>query len=49
MVIQVKRRREWRKDKLMENYGRLMRKIMKGQVDGKRARGRPRKTWSDDF
>ena len=24
-------------------------KIMRGQVEGKRPRGRPRKRWSDDF
>ena len=43
VVIQVKRRREWWKDKVMENHGSLMGKAMRGKVEGKRPRGRPRK------
>ena len=49
VVTQVKRRREWWKDKVMENHGSLMGNVMRGQVEGKRPRGRPRKRWSDDF
>ena len=49
MVTQVMRRREWWKDKVMENHGSLMGKVMRGQVEGKRPRGRPRNRWSDDF
>ena len=46
--MQVKRRKEWWKDKVMENHGSLMGKVMRGQLEGKRLRGRPRKRWSDD-
>ena len=49
VVTQVMRRREWWKDKVTENHGSLMGKVMRGQVEGKRPRGRPRKRWSDDF
>ena len=49
VVTQVMRRREGWKDKVMENHGSLMGKVLRGQVEGKRPRGRPRKRWSDDF
>ena len=53
VVTQVMRRREggreWWKDKVKENHGSLMGKVLRGQVEGKRPRGRPRKRWSDDF
>ena len=49
VVTQLMKRREWWKDKMMENHGSLMEKVLKGQVDGKRPRGRPKKRWSDDF
>ena len=41
VVSQVMKRREWWKDKVMGNHGSLMEKEMRGQVDGKRPRGRP--------
>ena len=49
VVTQVMRRREGWKDKVTENHGSLMGKVLRGQVEGKRPRGRPRKRWSDDF
>ena len=48
VVTQVKRKKEWWKDRVMENHGSLMGKEMRGQVEGKQSRGRPRKRWSDD-
>ena len=36
-------------DKVTENHGSLMGKVLRGQVEGKRPRGRPRKRWSDDL
>ena len=49
VVAQVKRRREGWKDRVIENQGSLIEKVMRGQVEGRRPRGRPRKRWSDDF
>ena len=43
VVTQVTRKREWWKYKVMENYGSLIGKIIRGQVEGKRPRGRQRK------
>ena len=48
MVTQVKRT-EWWKDKVIENHGSLMGKVMRGRAEGKRLRGRPTKRWGDDF
>ena len=42
MVTQVKRRREGWKDRVAENHVSLREKVMRGQADGKRPRGRPR-------
>ena len=43
LVTQVKRRREGLKDRMAENHASLSKKVMRGQADGKRPRGRPRK------
>ena len=34
---------------MIENEGSLVNRVMKGQVAGKRPRGRPRKRWRDEF
>ena len=49
VVAQVKRRREVWREKVIENEGSLVNRVMNGQVAGKRPRGRPRKRWSDEF
>ena len=49
VVTQVMKRREWWIDKVMENHGSLMEKVLRGEVDGKRPRWRLKKRWSDDF
>ena len=49
VVAQVKRRRELWREKMIENEGSLVNRVMKGQVAGKRPRGRPRKRWRDEF
>ena len=38
VVTLVMRRREWWKNKVMQNHGSLMGKVMRGQVEGKRPR-----------
>ena len=43
VVAQVKRRRELWREKMIENEGSLVNRVMKGQVAEKRPRGRPRK------
>ena len=48
-MMQVKRLRKWWRDKVMENHGSLMGKVIRRQGERKRPRGRPRKRWSDDF
>ena len=45
VVAQVKRRRELWREKMIENEGSLVNRVMNGQVAGKRHRGRPRKRW----
>ena len=49
VVAQVKKRREGWKDRMLENQGSIVEKVMRGQVEERRPRGRPRKRWSDDF
>ena len=49
VVAQMKRRRELWREKMIENEGSLANRVMKGQVAGKRPRGRPRKRWRDEF
>ena len=41
VVAQVKRR-EMQREKMIENEGSLVNRVMNGQVAGKRPRGRPR-------
>ena len=48
VVAQVKRREVWR-EKVIENEGSLVNRVMNGQVAGSRPRGRPRKRWRDEF
>ena len=43
MVAQVKRRREVWRDKVIENEGSLVNRVMNGQAAGSRPRGRSRK------
>ena len=43
MVAQVKRRREGWKERVLENQGSIVKKVMRGQVEGRRPGGRPRK------
>ena len=42
-MTQVIKRREWWKVKVMGNHGSLIEKVLRGQGDGKRPRGRPKK------
>ena len=35
--------------KVMEKSGRLAERVMAGEVEGRRPRGRPRKRWGDPF
>ena len=49
VVAQVKRRRDLWTEEMIENEGSLVNKVMKGQVAGKRPRGRPRKRWRDEL
>ena len=49
VVMQASKRRGCWKDKAMENHGSLMGKVMRGQVERKRPRGRPRKRCSHEF
>ena len=49
MVAQVVRRREVWRDKVVENEGSLVHRVMNEQVAGKRPRGRPRKRRRDEF
>ena len=34
---------------VLENQGGIVEKVMRGQVEGRRPRGRPRNRWSDDI
>ncbi len=45
----VKERRQKRPAKVMEKTGSLVEKVMTGEVEGRRPRGRPRKRWRDEF
>ena len=49
VVAQAKRMREEWEDRVLENQGSIVKKVMRGQVEGRRPRGRPRTRWSDDF
>ena len=49
VVAQVKRRRELWREKMIENDGSQVNRVMNGQVAAKRHRGRPRKRWRDEF
>ena len=49
VVAQVKRRRELWREKMIENEGSLVNRVMKGQGAGKKPRGRPRRRWRDKF
>ena len=42
VVAQVKRRREGWKDRVLENQGSIVEKVMRGQVEGRIPRGRLR-------
>ena len=46
-VVRVKRE-SWRV-KVMEKQGSLVERVMAGEVEGRRTRGRPRKRWGDPF
>ena len=48
VVAQVKRGREVWREKMIENEGSLVNRVMNGQVAGKRPRGRLKK-WRDEF
>ena len=45
----VRKRRESRRNKVMENTGSLAEKVMIGEVEGRRSMGRPRKKWTYAF
>ena len=49
VVAQVKRRRELWREKIIENEGSLVNRVMNGQVAGKTPRGRPKNRWRDEF
>ena len=45
----VREKRESWRVKVMETLGSLMERVMAGEVEGRRPRGRPRKRWRDPF
>ena len=49
VVAQVKRRRERWREKMIENEGSLVNRVINGQVAGKTPRGRPKNRWTDEF
>ena len=49
IVDVVRERRESWRVKVMEKSGRLAERVMAGEVEGRRPRGRPRKRWGDPF
>ena len=49
MVARVKRRRNMWRERMIENEGSLVNRVVNGQFAGKRPRGRPRKGWRDEF
>ena len=48
VVAQVKRTRELWREKMIENVGSLVNRVMNGQVAGKGPSGRPRIRWRDE-
>ena len=48
MDVVREKRESWRV-KVMETQGSLVEKVMAGEVQGRRPRGRPRKRWGDPF
>ena len=49
IVDVVRERRESWRVKVMEKSGSLAERVMAGEVEGRRPRGRPRKRWGDPF
>ena len=45
----VKERRENWQVKVMDKMGSLAEKLLTGELEGTRPRGRPRKRWRDEF
>ena len=48
MEVVRERRERWRV-KVMEKPESLVEKVMVGEIEGRRPRGRPRKRWGDAF
>ena len=49
IVEVVREKRESWRVKVMEKQGSLVERVMAGEVEGRRTRGRPRKRWGDPF
>ena len=45
----VKERRENWRAKVMDKTGSLSEKLLTGELEGRRPKGRPRKRWRDEF
>ena len=48
MEVVKERSEKWRA-KVMEKTGSLVEKVITGEVEGRRPRGRPRKRWRDEY
>ena len=48
MDVAKEKRESWRV-KVMETQGSLVERVMAGEVEERRPRGRPRKQWGDPF